>query len=565
VSKRVVIIGGVACGGKVASRLRRLEPETEILMLEKGEHISYAACGLPFYVGGTVSDYKDLINTSIGVMRDASYFKAVKNVNVLTSHMVTSINKELKNVEATDLCTGERKLFSYDYLVIATGASPIIPPIPGNQLEGIFKLWTLDDAIKLRSAIDRGRVKRAVIVGGGLVGLEAAEAMATRGIETAVVDLLGWPLPAMLDEEFGAKLKGLMASKGVMFYGGEKVTEIVGNGCEVVALRTDKREMAVEAVLLAVGVKPNAHLATETGLEVGQKGGILVDEHMRTSDPYIYAGGDVVETRHIITNELTYQPMGSSANRQGRVIADNIAGIPSVFKGVVGTAIMRFFDFTVARTGLSEHAAKGAGFDPVSVIIVDPDKPHFMPGSAWILARVVADRRTRRLLGAQFLGPGQVDKRLDAFVAAVTGKLTVDDLADADFGYAPPYSTALDPLTHAANALRNKMDWMLVSYSPSEFKRKLDSDGEDVLLLDVRTPAEVKEQGRLPYENQVNIPLGQLRDRTNELPADKEIVTFCKVSVRGWDAYNILRGKGFKRVALLEGGIVGWPYEIDKP
>ncbi|MDI3532920.1 MAG: hypothetical protein PWR28_1265 [Synergistaceae bacterium] len=563
--KRVVIIGGVACGGKVASRLRRLEPEAEILMLEKGEHISYAACGLPFYVGGTVSDYKDLINTSIGVVRDASYFKAVKDVDVLTSHMATSINRELKNVEATDLRTGERKLFFYDYLVIATGASPIIPPIPGNQLDGVFRLWTLDDAMKLRSAIDSGRVKRAAIVGGGLVGLEAAEAMAMRGIETTVVDLLGWPLPAMLDEEFGAKLKGLMASKGVMFYGGEKVTEIVGNGCEVAALRTDKKEIPVEAVLLAVGVKPNARLATEIGLKVGQRGGILVDEHMRTSDPYIYAGGDVTETRHLITNEPVYQPMGSSANRQGRVIADNIAGIPSTFKGVAGTAIMRFFDFTVARTGLSEELAESKGFDPVSVMIVDPDKPHFMPGSAWISAKVVADRRTRRLLGAQFFGPGQVDKRLDAFVAAMTGKLTVDDLADADFGYAPPYSTALDPLTHAANTLRNKMDGMLTSYSPSELKCRLNSDGEDILLLDVRTPAEVKGQGRLPYENQVNIPLGQLRDRANELPTDKEIVTFCKVSVRGWDAYNILKGKGFERVALLEGGIVGWPYEIDRP
>ncbi|QTX32821.1 FAD-dependent oxidoreductase [Aminithiophilus ramosus] len=561
--KKVVVIGGVACGGKAAARLRRLDPEAEILVLEKGPYLSYAGCGLPYYVGGVVEEYRDLMCTPAGVVRDANFFRKVKKVDVLTRHMATSIDRQTRTVTALDLETQQEKTFPYDNLVIATGSSPIRPPLPGIDLDKVFTLWTLDDALAMRAAVDGGSVKRAVIVGGGLIGIEVVEALVSRGIAVDVVDLLDRPLPNMIDEEFGSRLVKIMAQKGVTFYGGEKVLEIAGEGSRIKAVRTDRRELPADMVLLAVGVRANTQLAVDAGLEIGPSKGIVVDEAMRTSDPAIFAGGDCVEVRHHLTGEKVRQPMGSSANREGRVIADNIAGRSSTFGGVLGTAIMRFFDYTVGRTGLNEDAARAKGFDPVTMTVTAADIPHFMPGAAWMVIKLVADRKTGRLLGGQFFGPGVVDKRLDALVSAITGGQTVDDLADTDLAYAPPYATALDPLTQAANALRNKMEGLMESYSPGEFVRRAQS-GEPYLLLDVRMASEIGVQGKLPFESQVNIPLGALWERAGELPRDREIIAFCKISLRGWDAVSILQGHGFERISVLEGGVIGWPYELTR-
>ena len=561
--KKVVIIGGVACGGKAAARLRRLDPEAEILVLEKGPYLSYAGCGLPYYIGGVVEEYHDLMCTPAGVVRDANFFRKVKKVDVLTRHMATSIDRQAQRVTALDLETQQVKTFPYDNLVIATGSSPIRPPIPGIDLGKVFTLWTLGDALAMRAAVDGGSVKRAVIVGGGLIGIEVVEALLSRGIAVDVVDLLEHPLPNMLDEEFGSRLVKAMAQRGATFYGGEKVLEIVGEDSQIKAVRTDKRDIPTDMVLLAVGVRANTQLAIEAGLEIGPSRGIVVDEGMRTSDPAIYAGGDCVEVRHRITGEKVRQPMGSSANREGRVIADNIAGRKSTFGGVMGSAIMRFFDYTVGRTGFNESAARERGFDPITMTVTAADIPHFMPGASWLVIKLVADRGTGRLLGGQFFGPGVVDKRLDALVAAITCGQTVEDLADTDLSYAPPYATALDPLTQAANAMRNKMEGLMESYSPGEFVRRAQS-GEPYLLLDVRMDSEIETQGRPALENQVHIPLGALWERADELPRDREIIAFCKVSLRGWDALSILRGRGFKKISLLEGGVIGWPYDLKK-
>ncbi|HPJ25809.1 MAG TPA: FAD-dependent oxidoreductase [Synergistaceae bacterium] len=559
-SKKVVVIGGVACGGKTAARLRRLDPEAEILILEKGPYLSYAGCGLPYYIEGIVKEYKELMCTPVGVVRDESYFRNVKKIDVLTRHMAIRIDRENKEVVAVDLEQAMEKRFPYDDLVIATGGSPIKPKLPGVELSTVFTLWTLSDALAMRAAIDSGNVKRAVVVGAGLIGMEVVEALVARDIEVSVVDLLSWPLPNMLDEEFGSRLMGGVKARGVHFYGGEKVLEILGQDSVLTGVQTDQRTIPADMVLLAIGVRPNIHLAKEAGLDIGPCGGVAVDEYMRTSDPNIYAGGDCVEVRHILTGKGVRQPMGSSANREGRVIADNIMGRSSTFKGVLGTAIMKFFEYTVGRTGFDEDQARKEGFDPISVTVTAADKPHFMPGSAWMVIKLVADKNTKRILGGQIFGPGAVDKRVDDLVTAVTGGLTVDDLADTDFAYAPPYATALDPMTQTANVLRNKMEGLMISYSPREFVAKMER-GEDCLLLDVRTEEEIRLQGKLPYENQVHIPLGALWTRAEELPKDKEIIAFCKVSLRGWDALTVLRGQGFHKIAILEGGVVGWPYE----
>ena len=560
---KILIIGGVACGGKTAARLMRVASDAEVTVLERGEYLSYAGCGLPYYVGGVVKEYKDLMSTPIGVVRDANFFRKVKHVAVHTKHQAMKIDRANKQVVALDLASGEQKTFDYDKLVIATGASPIKPPIPGSDLPRVFTLWNMPDALAMRSAIDSGNVKKAVIIGGGLIGMEVVEALVNQGIDVSVVDLLETPLPAMMQSEFGLLLQKVLEEKGVKFYGGEKVVELVGCNSELTAVRTDKREIPADMVLMAIGVRPNTLLAKEAGLDVGSRGGIIVDEHMRTSDPDIYAGGDCVEVNHILTGKKVWQPMGSVANRQGRVIADNIADLNSIFHGVAGTAIMKAFEYTIGKTGLTREQAIEEGFDAEAVTIVDEDTPHFMPGSAPIVIRIVADKKTRKVLGAQVFGKGRADKRLDILAAAVTGGLTIDMLGNLDVAYAPPYSTALDPVTHAANTLKNKIDKLMRSYSPSELKAKFEK-GERPVLLDVRAPQEVEEQGTLPYDTVINIPLGALWERASELPKDKEIVSFCKISVRGWDAYAILKRLGFEKLAVLEGGVIGWPYEKKK-
>jgi len=555
--RKVVIVGGVACGTKVAARLRRLDPEAEITVLEKGEHLSYAGCGLPYVLGGLVKDMKELMCTPLGIVRDAAFFRSVKNVDVRTRTLVTRIDRENRVVHARDLENEVESPFPYDALVLATGGNPIRPSLPGADQRGVAVLWTLEDALRIKAILDAGTARKAVIVGAGLIGLEMVEALTARGLQVSLVELLPQPLAALMDPEFGARIADALRDRGVQIFCGERVEALPGEGGQVTGVRTDRREIEADLVLLSVGVRPNTALARDAGLELGPTGGIRTDARMRTSDPHIWAGGDCVETFHRVTGRPVRQPMGSTANRQGRVIADDIAGLGGSFGGVLGTGIVKIFDLTAGRTGLSEAAARETGFDPVGMTIQGPDLPHFMPGAAGGFVRLIADRGTRRLLGAQVLGKGRLDRRLDVFASAIWGGQTVDDLADLDLAYAPPYSTALDLATHAANSLRNKLDGRFASYSPTELLERLPKGG--LHLLDVRTPKEIEEQGRLPFGPVSEIPLGRLADRVDELPRDAEILAFCKVSLRGWDALSILRKAGFERVALLEGGAAGWP------
>lgn len=558
-AKKILIIGGVACGGKTAARLMRVDPEADVTVLEKGEFLSYAGCGLPYYVGGVVSDYKELMSTPIGVVRDAAFFRKVKHVDVKTRHMATKIDRRSKVVTALDLESGEEKQFPYDKLVIATGASPMKPPIPGIDLANVFTLWTMPDALGMRAAIDSGKVKKAVIVGAGLIGMEVVEALCEQGLDVSVVDMLTQPLPALIDHEFGNHILKVLKNRDIGFFGGEKVLEFLGDNAQVRGVKTDKRELEADMVLMAIGVRPNTALAREAGLEIGDFGAIIVDEYMRTSDPDIFAGGDCCIGRNLVTGKPAWQPMGSTANREGRVIADNIADRNVTFKGVQGTAIMKLFDYTVGKTGITQEQARQNGMEAESILVVDPDKPHFMPHGGVIVIKLVAEKKTRRVIGAQLFGTGKVDKRLDVLVGAVSGGLTIEDLADLDIAYAPPFTTALDPVTHAANSLRNKMDGLMRSYSPSELMEKFEKD-DDPLLVDLRTPDEIENQGDLPFET-INIPLGQFWEKAPTLPRDREIITYCKISVRGWDAHSILKRLGYNNIAVLEGGIVGWPFE----
>ncbi len=557
--RKIVVIGGVACGPKAACRAKRLDPSLEVVVVEKGEEISYGACGLPFYLEGEVPDVKDLTTTPVGVVRDVNFFKAVKGVDVLLNTEAVSIDRKKKEVLVRDVQDGGEQRLSYDKLVLATGSSPVRPPIPGIDLEGIHCLKTLTDGVKLKKAMEEAPGKNAVIVGAGLIGMECLEPLLNAGFNVHVVEKLPFVLPALLDEEMAVPLMKHISSKGVTLHVNDGVSSFEGKG-RVQKVKTEKTEIEADIVLLAIGFRPNTKLAQDAGIESGPMG-IKVDAHLRTSDPDIYAGGDCVESYNIVTGKPMYAPMGSTANKHGRIIGNNLAGWNSTFSGVCGTGVCNILGFNVARTGLTERDAKKEGMEVLTSLCPAPDKPHYMKDAKLIHLKMVAEKYSGRLLGVQILGPGEVLSRIDTAAAILKAGGTVDDCFETDMAYAPPFSPALDNLIVAANVIQNKRDGLVRSYAPAEVKEKLDR-GDDFIFLDVRTPKEL-EQMRLPYENVVHIPLGMVRKKASELPRDKEIICLCKISLRGYEAARMLEAEGFDpgKIWLLDGGIVAWPYE----
>jgi len=559
--KRIVVIGGVACGMKTAARAKRLDPSCEITVLERDSHISYGACGLPFYLEGEFSDIDALVKTPVGVPRDVAFFRAVKGVDVRIRTEAVRIDRTKKVVQARDLDKGTVEEIPYDRLVIATGSRPVRPPIQGIDLPGVNTLKTLHDGEAIKSAMAAAAIKKAVVVGAGLIGMECVEPLLANGFEIHVVEKLPFALPALLDEEIGAPIMKHLAAKGVRLHFGDGVVRFEDDGAgRVGKVVTEKAVIDAGLVILAIGFRPETEIAREAGLDIGQFG-IRVDARMRTSDPDIFAGGDCVESRFTVTGRPIYAPMGSTANKHGRVIGENLTGRMSTFPGVCGTAVCRILGMNVARTGLTERDAVKEGLNVVTAIAPGPDKPHYMKDARPIILKLVAEAYSGRLLGAQIVGPGEVLSRIDTVAALISMGGTIQNLADVDMAYAPPFSPALDNIIVAAHILQNKLDGGAPAYSPKELKAKLDAR-EDFVLLDVRTPKEIEEM-KLPYENVVHIPLGKLRERAAELPGGKEVVPFCKISLRGYEAQRILVEKGLQpeKVKFLDGGIVAWPYE----
>lgn len=557
---KVVVIGGVAMGPKTAARLRRINPEAEITIIERGKILSYAGCGMPYCISGDIEDCKTLNFTPVGVPRDATFFRNVKNITVLDGTLVRSIDRERKMVDIVNIETGEYGSIPYDNLVLATGGMPIIPPIEGFRLKNVFRLWHPDDAMAIRDAVTSGNVKNAVIIGGGLIGIEMTEALAKRGLHVTVIELLPHILPGLLDEEVALYLTRYVRSQNVDIITGTGVTKILGddqgNARTVV---TADGEFPADIVLTNIGVRSNVMLAKDAGLEIGKYGGVVVNEYLETSDPHIYAGGDCVENTILMTGEKAFIPMGSTANKHGRVVANNVMGYREKFEGVLGTAVVKVFDYNVGKTGLTERQAREAGFDVVTSLVPATDSPHYYPTHKPLLLKLVADRESRKLLGLQVAGYGDTTKRVDVAATALYFGATVDDLPAIDLGYAPPYATAIDIAAHAANVLRNKMDGTAKAVTPLEVKKKLDA-GDEFIWLDVRSPDEYKEV-RLDDSRVKLIPLGVLRRRLQELPQDKEIITFCKISLRGYEAQTILEGEGFTDVKFMDGGMEAWPYD----
>ncbi len=551
--KHLVIIGGVAAGMKAAAKARRESSTMKITVVTDEHYISYAGCGMPYYIGDVIKDSKKL------VVREPVYFKTMLNINVLTRHQAIAIDTRLKQVKVKDLERGNDIVFSYDKLIIATGAQPIVPPLPGVNLGNIFTLRTITDTLKIRTAVDSGKIKNAVIAGGGLIGLEMAENLTIRNIKVTVVELLDQILPP-LDKDMSMIVQNYLAGKGVEIITSDGVKSFEGDGNTVTKVITGKRQLPADMVILSIGIRPNTKLAQDGGIGIGATRAIKVNERMETNVPDVYAIGDCAESTHLVTGKPAWIALGSTAGKMGRVAAINATGGNDTFKGILGTLIVKIFEMHIGKVGLSEREAIREGFTIESTIVPASDKSHYYPGAKDILIKLIADVASKKLLGAEIIGEGVVDKRIDVIATALTFSTTVDQISKLDLAYAPPYSMAMDAIIVAANVLNNKLLGKTIGILPRKVMEKREG-GETFVLLDVRTDFEYK-SGHI--KGCQHIPLDKLASRFNELDNTKEIITYCRAGLRAAQAYRILTNAGFNNVKYMDGSISAWSYGLEK-
>jgi len=537
---RIVIIGGVAGGASAAARARRVSEDAEIILIERGEHISFANCGLPYHISGVIADRERLL-----VETPASLYANLR-IDVRTRTEAVAIDRERKEVTVRDLARGSEQAIGYDKLILSPGAEPIRPPIPGSDDSRVLTLRTIGDMDAILKAVTERHVAHSVIVGGGYIGLEMAEALRGRGIGVTLVELAPQVM-GTIDAEMAAPLHQQLKLHGVDLRLEASVTRFAGDDTALQAQFSTGESIECGIVILAVGVKPDVRLARAAGLAIGERGGIVVDDHMRTSDPDIFAVGDAVEVTDFVGRFPTVIPLAGPANRQGRIAADNALGRDSVYRGTQGTGICKVFDLTAGMTGMNEKSLKRAGIPYEKVYVHPASHAGYYPGASPISLKLLFDPNTGKVLGAQAVGSDGVDKRIDVLAVAIRAGLTVFDLEEMELAYAPPYGSAKDPVNYAgfvaANVLRGDV---AICHT-----QEMIDPRDDQMLLDVRTPAEVA-GGTIP--GAVNIPIGELRGRISELPREKEILAFCQVGRRGYLACRILSQKGFK-CRNLTGGI----------
>ena len=562
-TKKIVVIGGSAAGAKAAAKARRLDEFADITIIQKSPDLSMASCGYPDYVGGVFNDRNALLCTPAGVVRDPVFFQKAKKITALVETEVVAINRADKSVRCRNLKSGEEQTITYDKLVIATGARANMPPIPGIKLSGVSTLVSMADTDYLRAICDKGEVKKAVVIGGGLIGVEACEALQGSGIQVTVVEAMDQVL-TFLDWDLAKLVENHIKAKGAQVLTGIGVAEFVGENGKLTGVKlADGTVLDCSLAVMAIGVRPNSELAKEAGLAIGKFGGITVDPFMQTSDADIYAAGDCVEIPNRITGDAVFAPMGDLANLEGRVIGENlISGNVATFPGTIHTGLCKVFDFAAGSTGLSEKAAQRIGLSGYTTVVnASPDKPGFM-GAKILISKLLVDK-DQRILGYQCVGLGDVSRQIATAAMAIQGKMTLNDVINADLPYAPPFSPAIDHLITDCHIMENKLKGRMTGISTVAVKAKLDA-GEKPFLLDGRNPNEFEEMHLGIGETL--IPLGALRSRLNDLPADKnaEIICFCKISLRGYEAECILRAHGFTNIKVMEGGIMAWPYARKK-
>jgi len=545
---RVIIVGGNAGGASAAARLRRLDERAEIVVYEKGEYISFANCGLPYHIGGVIADRDQLLVQTPVSMKERF------NIDFLTEHEVTSIDRQAHTVTVKDLSTGTETTDRYDKLVLSPGGSPLRPPIPGINSEGIYSLWTIPDMDRIIQTVHAG-ARKAVVVGGGFIGVEVAENLREQKVDVALVEMLPQVL-SFLDPDIAAYAHQELQTHGVDLHLSDGVKSFAKNadGTLTVTLASGT-PLAADMVILAIGVRPNTQIAEHAGLTIGTSHGILVDEHLRTSDPDIYAIGDVIEVEHFVTRSKTLIPLAGPANRQARIAANNIVGHDDVYKGTQGTSIVKVFDLAAGATGASATLLAKAGIPFRSITIHPGSHAGYYPGSTPVHIKLLYSPEGK-LLGAQAAGYDGVDKRIDVLATAIRLGATVDDLTDLELAYAPPYGSAKDPVNMAGFVAQNDLENLAPVVTPDHLANEL---AEGAILLDVRQPEET-DCGVIP--GALTIPLPELRDRIGELPKGKKIIlTYCKAGLRGYIAQRILTQNGFQ-VANLTGGYTSWEASV---
>ena len=551
---KIVIIGGVAGGASAAAKARRTNEAAEITVFEKGPYVSFANCGLPYYVGETIPDRQELLLQS-----PEKFWKRFR-VSVKIRHEVLNIARQSKQVEVKNRQTGDIFFQPYDKLILAPGAGAIVPDLPGISSKNIFTVKTVPDSDAIKSYLNHHQPKSALVIGGGFIGLETAEALVNRGLDVTVVELAPQILPS-LDPDMAALVTEHLINQSVKVITGDGIKGFFGkdNLAGEAELESGRR-IPMDLAILSIGVRPELKLAREAGLEIGQAGGIAVNDHQQTSDPHIYAAGDAVETKHLVTGRHTRIPLAGPANKQGRVAGANAAGGDLRFPGALGTAIVETLGIVAAKTGLSENDSRAQGIDYFVSVTHPLDHAEYYPGAEPLHIKITAEKKTGKLLGAQIVGEQGVDKRIDVLATALTAGLGVQDLEHLDLAYAPQFNSAKGPIVMAgfvaANALRGEVQ----TITGEELQKKI-ANQVPIQLLDVRTPEEYQDD-HIPQAHL--IPLDVLREHLIELDAGKETVVYCRVGIRGYLASRILLQHGFNKVYNLTGGMLSFPDEFFK-
>jgi NADPH-dependent 2,4-dienoyl-CoA reductase/sulfur reductase-like enzyme/rhodanese-related sulfurtransferase len=550
--KRLLVVGGVAAGPKAAAKARRCDPEMEIVIYQEEEEISYAGCGLPYYISGFVKEREALISRTPGKF-------AQDGIRVQRNRRIENIDIGNHTASGRNLDSGGVFTDHFDRLVLATGAQPIRPKIEGIDLSNVFYLRSIFDADAIFQQMRSQSIVNVVIAGGGYIGLEMAEALVHLGKKVTIVELAPQIL-TLFDEDFAGVLRQYLEKKGVKVFTSEGIQALKGKDGKVTHVQTVARELEAGVVLMSLGIRPQVELARRGGLKIGETGAIWVNEKMETSAEGVYAAGDCAETTHLVTGKRVWIPLGSTANKQGRVVGANVCGGNATFPGVMGTTIFKTFDFNVAKTGLSMNEAEKEGFHPIQAIVRGYDRAHYYPGGKESALKVIADKETGRVLGGQAVGEGPSDKFIDILAMALHGKLTCRELANVDLAYSPPFSPALSPVIVAANVLMNKLEGKVEGIQASEVKEKLEKSKESFQVLDVREKDEV-EKKRIP--NSIWIPLGELGKRVGELNKGKEIAVHCESGLRSYKACLKLQHEGFENVKNVDGGMLCWCYDLE--
>ncbi len=555
-AKHIIIIGAVALGPKVACRLRRLDPEADITVIDRDNLISYGGCGIPYYVGGDIADIEGLCSTTAHALRDPEFFKTCKGIQIIPRVEAVGINKKEKELKIQYLDDNRQETLAYDKLVIATGATPFRPPIPGADLPKVFTVSNLHTAKDIKDILSKGQAKKAVVIGAGAIGIEMAEALTDLwAVDTTIVEMADQVLPAALGKQVSKIVENQLENNEVKVMLSERVLKINGDPSSgVTSVETATGTLECDLVIMSAGVRPNTQFAAEAGLAVGSSGALLVDRCMRTTDPHIYAGGDCVELRNLVSGENMTMPLGSLANRQGRIIANNIHGRASQFKGTVGTFCIKVFDLGIATAGLTAGQAKASGFDPIHAIVAQHDRAHFYPDSKMMFITLIADAKTRKILGIEAVGNqgDAIKARVDAIAPLFQIGLNVDDVCVLETGYAPPYASAMDIINNAGNVLDNILEKRNNPIDVIDFIKKFEAG--KIRVLDVRDAKEAAPLIEKYKDRWISIPQPELRTRINEVPNNVPLCLLCGTGARSYECQILLTQNGVTNTENIQGG-----------